>query len=49
MDGDQLTLDDELTLAEGEDETWEAWWASLPRIPGEPPPQSCVPEEEKVA
>lgn len=40
MDGEQLTLDDELDAARNEDESWEAWWASLPRIPGDPSPES---------
>jgi hypothetical protein len=37
MDGEQLTLDDELDA----EETWEEWFASLPRIPGEPPPDGA--------
>jgi len=34
---------------EDEDESWEARWASLPRIPGDPPPEPDVPEERKAA
>ncbi len=43
MVGEQLTLDDELDAAE----TWEEWFASLPRIPGEPPPDEL--EEREAA
>jgi hypothetical protein len=33
VDGDQLTLDDALADDQDETESWEDWWARLPKIP----------------
>jgi hypothetical protein len=34
VDGEQLTIEDELDLAGNDDDgSWEWWWARLPRTP----------------
>jgi hypothetical protein len=42
VDGDQLTLEDEMLDEPSDDGSWEAWWASLPEIPTDG--DQCEPE-----
>ena len=42
MDGEQLTLDDELEFQADENQSWEEWWATLPPTP----PDGDEPERE---